>query len=166
MDELINWKHLKAVLEEYAIAVRNQYQDNLIENDHITLNGNLLNSVEYIVKKGGHEMSVSLKLQDYWKYVEWDTKPHFPPIGKIMEWIEIKPVLPYPDDNGKLPTENQLAYMIRDKISKEGTEGTHDLYDAVNFINEEYEEKISMAIDEDISDNLDIIFSEFFTSPK
>lgn len=164
MEELINWKHLKTVLEEYAVALRNQYQDNLIENDHVTLNGNLLNSVEYIVKKGGHEISVSLKLQDYWKYVENDTKPHFPPVDKIREWIKIKPVLPYPDDNGNLPTENQLAYLIGRKIYKEGTEGTHDLYDAVNFINDEYEEKIGIAIDEDISDNLNIIFSEFFRS--
>lgn len=164
MEELINWKHLKTVLEEYAVALRNQYQDNLIENDHVTLNGNLLNSVEYIVKKGDHEISVSLKLQDYWKYVEFDTKPHFPPVDKIREWIKIKPVLPYPDDNGNLPTENQLAYLIGREISKEGTEGTHDLYDAVNFINEEYEEKIGIAIEEDISDNLNIIFSEFFRS--
>lgn len=164
MEELINWKHLKTVLEEYAVALRNQYQDNLIENDHVTLNGNLLNSVEYIVNKGGHEISVSLKLQDYWKYVEYDTKPHFPPVDKIREWIKIKPVLPYPDDNGNLPTENQLAYLIGRKISEEGTEGTHDLYDAVNFINDEYEEKIGIAIEEDISDNLNIIFSEFFRS--
>lgn len=164
MEELINWKHLKTVLEEYAVALRNQYQDNLIENDHLTLSGNLLNSVEYIVKKGGHEISVSLKLQDYWKYVEYDTKPHFPPVDKIREWIKIKPVLPYPDDNGNLPTENQLAYLIGRKISEEGTEGTHDLYDAVNFINDEYEEKIGIAIEEDISDNLNIIFSEFFRS--
>ena len=165
MDDILKFDNLLAVLEEYAIAIRNQYQDNLIDNDHVA-SEQLLNNVNYIITKEGNEISVSLRLQDYWKYVECDTKPHFPPVDKIREWIRIKPVLPYPDNNGKLPTENQLAYLIGRKISEEGTTGTHDLREAVTKINDQYEELIGLAINEDLKDALDIIFSEFFTSPK
>ena len=35
MEEIIEWTNLKKVLEEYAIAVRNTYQDNLIKSDRI-----------------------------------------------------------------------------------------------------------------------------------
>lgn len=160
MDELIKWTNLERVLQEYAIEVRNRYQDNLISNDHIAT-GELLNNVDYIISKEDNEISVSLRLQDYWKYVEWDTKPHFPPINKIKEWIRIKPVLPG-NRSGKLPTENQLAYLIGKKISEEGTKGTNDLHDAVSRINEDFEERIGIAIEQDLNDCLTVIFSEFF----
>ena len=161
MEELISWDNLKAVLEEYAIKLRNTYQDNLIKNDRIA-SGDLLNSVEYIVKSDNISISVSLQLANYWKYIEWDTKPHFPPMNKIAEWIKIKPVIPVPDRNGKLPTEKQLSYLIARKISEEGTEGTQDLHKALEVVNEEYRDKISDAIGKDVMKGFNVIFSEFF----
>lgn len=35
MEELIKYDHLKEVLERYAIALRNEYQDNLIRSDRV-----------------------------------------------------------------------------------------------------------------------------------
>ena len=159
MDELLKWNNLKQVLEEYAIEVRNRYQDNLIQSDHIAT-GDLLNNIDYLIETNGNEISVSLRLEEYWKYVEWDTKPHFPPVDKIREWIKFKPIIP-DGRSGRLPTENQLAYLIGRKISEVGTTGTNDLHRAIDEVNAEYEEKIGIAIEQDLSDSLMIIFSEF-----
>ena len=62
--ELINLEHVRGVLEEYAQAVRNLYQDNLIRSDRIA-SGDLLNSVEYRVIQDGAEYEVQLSLAEY-----------------------------------------------------------------------------------------------------
>lgn len=165
MNDLeLKWDNLSKVLEEYAIEVRNKYQDNLINSDRIA-SGELLNSVEYIVEKDNMHISVSLSLLDYWKYIEYDTKPHWPPVDKIKEWIKVKPVLP---DNrfGKLPTPDQLAYLIGRKISLEGTSGTDDLHRAVDDINNRFMERIEDAISKDIDEASTVILTEFFTEPN
>ena len=146
--ELINLNNVMETLELYAQEVRNAYQDNLIRNDRIAT-GDLLNSVEYQVQFNGVAYEVQLKLEEYWKYVEEDTKPHWPPVNKILEWISAKPVIPKPDDRGKIPTPKQLAFLIGRKISRVGTEGSHDHNDAIEVINARYRDKIVYAIGQD-----------------
>lgn len=160
-DRIMKWTNLEKVLTDYAIELRNKYQDNLINNDRIAT-GDLLNSCEYIIEKDNIQISVSLKLQDYWKYVEYDTKPHWPPVDKIMDWIKVKPVLPRPDKNGKLPTPQQLAYLIGKKISEEGTKGSNDLHSAVEEINTKYEQLIETAILKDVDEMATVVFTQFF----
>lgn len=155
------WEKTYEVLKEYAIELRNTLQDSYINDDRIAT-GDLLNSVEYIIEKDDRQIEVSLQLKEWWKYVEEDTKPHFPPPDAMLNYIKAKPILPKPDRNGKLPTPNQLAYLIGRKISEVGTTGTHNVRDTVRLINERYEEKIGKAISEDINNELDVIFSQSF----
>lgn len=155
------WEKTYEVLKEYAIELRNTLQDSYINDDRIAT-GDLLNSVEYIIEKDNRQIEVSLQLEEWWKYVEEDTKPHFPPPDAMLNYIKAKPILPKPDNNGKLPTPNQLAYLIGRKISEVGTTGTHNVRDTVRLINERYEEKIGQAISEDINNELDVIFSQSF----
>lgn len=161
-DRIMKWENLGKVLEEYAVKLRNTYQDNLINSDSLA-SGKLLNSVEYIIEKDNMHISVALQLEDYWKYVEYDTKPHFPPVDKIKEWISVKPILP---DNrfGKLPTPDQLAFLIGRKISLSGTTGTNDLHNAVDAINSEFMDRIEDAISKDVDAMTTVIFTEFFKS--
>lgn len=155
------WEKTYEVLKEYAIELRNTLQDSYITDDRIAT-GDLLNSVEYIIEKDDRQIEVSLQLEEWWKYVEEDTKPHFPPPDAMLNYIKAKPVLPKPDKNGKLPTPNQLAYLIGRKISEVGTTGTHNVRDTVRLINERYEEKIGQAISEDINNELDVIIIQSF----
>ena len=155
------WEKTYEVLKEYAIELRNTLQDSYINDDRIAT-GDLLNSVEYIIEKDDRQIEVSLQLKEWWKYVEEDTKPHFPPPDAMLNYIKAKPILPKPDNNGKLPTPNQLAYLIGRKISEVGTTGTHNVRDTVRLINERYEEKIGQAISEDVNNELDVIFSQSF----
>lgn len=155
------WEKTYEVLKEYAIELRNTLQDSYITDDRIAT-GDLLNSVEYIIEKDDRQIEVSLQLKEWRKYVEEDTKPHFPPPDAMLNYIKAKPILPKPDNNGKLPTPNQLAYLIGRKISEVGTTGTHNVRDTVRLMNERYEEKIGQAISEDINNELDVIFSQSF----
>ena len=147
----LTFRNLQRVLMQYAETVVQQYRENLTASDRIA-SGELINNITYSVQENGQWYEVVLTLQDYWKYVEYDTRPHFPPISKILEWVRVKPVLPRPDANGKLPTEKQLAYLIARKISIVGTEGSHDLRDAVNLTTEQWREKIRVALMKDLRD--------------
>lgn len=149
MDELLNTESLEAVLNEYAVAVRNLYQDRLILHDRIAT-GALLNSVEVHVDHNGEAYEVKLDLADYWRYVEMDTAPHWPPPSAILKWIQAKPVLPRPMKNGKLPTPEQLAFLIGRKIAVFGTKGQPDLTDSVEDMNRAYQERIAAALAHDV----------------
>lgn len=152
----ITWDNTRAALEEYAMTVRNLYQDKLIINDHIAT-GNLINSLNYTVNVNGSRIEVSLELEDYWKYVEYDTKPHFPPVDALVNWIKAKPVLPHKTFDGRLPDTKQLAYLIGRKISEEGTTGTHSLEQTIDEVNTIYELKIEEAIMKDLTSDINAI---------
>lgn len=150
MDKLIDLPHVQAVMEEMAIAIRNEYQDNLIRNDRIA-SGDLLNNIEYEVTRGDFTYTIYVKMKDYWYYVENGRKAgKWPPIQNILDWIKIKPVLPRPNAEGKLPTPQQLAFLIARKIGEEGTEGTQDLRKAADTIWDTFEDRLYEAIDEDV----------------
>ena len=150
MDKLIDLPHVQAVMEEMAIAIRNEYQDNLIRNDRIA-SGDLLNNIEYEITRGDFTYTIYVKMKDYWYYVENGRKAgKMPPIDNILNWITVKPVLPRPNAKGKLPTPQQLAFLIARKIGEEGTEGTQDLRKATDTIWDTFEDRLYEAIDEDV----------------
>lgn len=144
-EELMNGRELLQVLEEYGNALKEEYKKNLIKSDRLGTE-NLLNSVGYHVDHNGTKYEVFIDVLSYWKYVEYDTKPHFPNVEKLRTWIRVKPVLPRPMANGKLPTEKQLAFLIGRKIAQVGTQGSHDLTNACEQINREYRPKIAEAL--------------------
>lgn len=150
MDKLIDLPHVQAVMEEMAIAIRNEYQDNLIRNDRIA-SGDLLNNIEYEITRGDFTYTIYVKMKDYWYFVENGRKAgKMPPIDNILRWITVKPVLPRPNAEGKLPTPQQLAFLIARKIGEEGTQGTQDLRKATDTIWDTFEDRLYEAIDEDV----------------
>lgn len=94
--------------------------------------GNLINNIKSKIKVNGKYVIISLNLEDYWKYVEYGRRPgKFPPVDKIREWIRVKPILPQPQ-NGKLPTANQLAFLIGRSIARNGIKPTNALKQSMN----------------------------------
>lgn len=160
-NQELRFDNLRQVLKDYGEALVEAYKNNLTNYDH-NASRDLYNSVRYIASFGANKYEISLNLAEYWKYLEYDTRPHFPPVDAILEWIRIKPVLPHPDDNGNLPTEKQLAFLIGRKISEEGTKGKNMLQKSVADVNTEYFEKIYDAIDKDI-DTYSIVMLNNFT---
>lgn len=157
----IKFPNLQAVLQDYIEELKIEYENNLLDSDRVA-SWELINNIEIVTSFEGYDYWIGFNLKDYWKYVEYGTKPHFPPVDALLRWIEIKPVLPYPNSKGKLPTPKQLAYLIGRKISEVGTEGSHDLAEANKTIHQKYEELIQMALDEDIMDNIDTIVKVLF----
>lgn len=149
---MIQFKHLQEALAQYSQAIADRYKQNL-EASGRKASGNLISSVNSKVIVDDTLFVIELQLEDYWKYVEYGTKPHFPPVNKILEWIQVKRIIPYPDKNGKLPTEQQLAWMIAKKIDRVGTEGTPDLENTLQTV--DYEQIISDAFDKDVMEYLD-----------
>lgn len=149
--------------------VLNEYGQGLVENykaalgaESINASGELANSVKYVIDdkvKGRFE--VKLELLEYWKYVEYGRKAgKMPPISAIKQWIEVKPIIPRPMKNGKLPTTNQLAYLISRKIGLEGTKGRGVLSERIENANRVFWEDIEDAILKDLGIQLDVIFEE------
>ena len=148
------------VLEHYAKEFIEQYKINLVQSGR-PASGRLADSLTYKVDMGANVYAVDISLLDYWKYIESGTRPHWPPVSAIREWIKVKPVIPRPMANGKLPTESQLAFLIGRKISRVGTEGINDFERANQEIFSRMEMSIAEAVTEDLQRQVSIIFTDF-----
>ena len=148
--ELIDLTELQKVLQDLANDIRDNYKEHLEFNDRYTKEHKLIDSVKTQVVVGDQAYEVTMTLNDYWKYVEYDTKPHFPPVSKILEWVEIKPVIPRPLASGKIPSPKQLTFLIGRAIYEHGTTGTHDLEKVKDGVIPWYKEKIAIALGHDM----------------
>ena len=149
--EDIKWTRLTEVLNEFADAFIQNARNNL-EANQSNASYNLYNSFEKVIEVGEDYFKVSISLADYWQYLENGRGPgKFPPVDKIKEWIEVKPVNPTPLSNGKTPSVEQLSFLISRKIANEGTEGKPFFEPAKEQTIREFEDKINQAVDEDVS---------------
>lgn len=152
----MNLTSLQSILEDMARDIAEGYKDELTAHGHYTTRGpdahRLLDSIRTEVVVGDTYYEVTMTLMDYWKYVENDTRPHWPPPGVIAKWIEIKPVLPRPDASGRIPSPKSLEYLIRRKISRVGTKGTHDLETTKDAVITAYRDKLEAALQRDLYD--------------
>ena len=159
-DTLIEFKNLEAVLKEFAQEFRETYRAELVKHDRFTTpgpdnNDRLIdsvdaNTVETMVQYRDNAYSVSINLKEYWKYVENDTRPHWPPPDAILRWVTIKPVIPYPDKRGRLPSPRSLAFLIGRKISQVGTKGSHDFETSREAVLARFRTRIRVAMAADV----------------
>lgn len=124
------FENLVEELKIWGELLAQEYKDRL-KNEGISASGRLYNSVRSSVNISGNHYEVVLNLEEWWKYIEGGrgvTRNNGDGELRraILEWIRVKPILPRPY-NGKLPTENQLAYLISRKIHNLGYEGKRPL---------------------------------------
>ena len=148
------------VLERYGAEFIELYKLNLVQSGR-PASGKLAESLSYHVNLGTNVYAVDISLLEYWKYIENGTRPHFPPVSAIREWIRVKPVIPRPFENGKLPTESQLAFLIARKISRVGTEGINDFERANDEVFARMEMSLAEAVTEDLQRQVSVIFKDF-----
>ena len=145
--------NLVEVLDAYGKTLVEKYRQGLTDGDHIAT-GNLYRSVSSEVTLNGQSFIVEFRMPEYGEYLEQGTKPHFPPLNAIENWIRVKRIVPRPDSQGRLPTEKQLAYLIGRKIDERGTKGTH-IYEKANQLTyNEWNKLIDQAITLDLNENL------------
>lgn len=146
----MEWNNLRQVLGQYGEMVVKEWRE-MMDRDGKNATGTLYNSIKYRVNITDDAYDVIFDLADYFQYVENGRGPgNFPPMDAIREWIRQKPVLPSEDSNGKLPSEDQLAFLIGRKIANEGIPGTHYFESAKEISLLEFEEKINEAIEQDV----------------
>lgn len=152
MENDIRWVNLERVLNEFADAVIEKARENLERNGTNASYG-LYDSIgaEKIVEIGEDRFSVKISLADYWKYVENGRGPgKYPPPDAIRKWIEVKPVSIQPDRNGRIPSVEQVTFLVSRKIAEEGTEPQPFLEPAKDEVLARFEPLIDQAIQDDI----------------
>lgn len=74
----------------------------------------------------------------------------FPPVSAIMKWISVKPVIPRPDKDGRIPSPKSLAFLIGRKIHEEGIEPHPALATTIQELDKIYHDKIVAALGRDV----------------
>lgn len=166
--EFKTFENLERVLQEYREAFQATLQRRL-QDDGSNASYSLLKSIETRIEVDGSVYSVHCSLLDYYKYLDEGTSPHknigdgaF--IPSIRKWILVKPIKPYPTANGKMPTVEQLTFLISRKIAKEGTKGTHFFSHTKESVNREYKEKIADALKKDIRANIKSYINSLYSN--
>lgn len=178
-----NFENLRRVLAEYGAAAVEAYRHEM-QTRGKNASGNLSKKVRYVVKSdtGGlfaPAFAVELTLPAYWFNVEYGRPPcppskHWVPVDALMKWIKVKPVIPYPDANGRIPTTRQLAFLINRAINdpnrtgedpkRPGIAPTPVLQSAVDAVNAKYEPLIKAALYKDMEVFLnEALFADFHT---
>lgn len=151
----IKWTHLTEVLERFAdrfMELARRY----LQDNGTNASGELSQSLDKIIEIGEDSFSVKISLADYWKYVEEGRGPgKFPPPPAIRNWIEVKPVQPYPDSRGRIPTVDQLTFLIGRKIAEEGTEPQPFFEPAKEQAVREFSAAIDQAIEADVDEYIE-----------
>ena len=106
-------------------------------------------------------IEVNISLLEYYKYIEKGRAAgKYAPISAIENWVKIKPLIPRPNANGKLPTTKQLAYLVNRKIYTEGIEPKPILQENIYKTMSNFYEEIEKAIKEDLSGDFEIMLKE------
>lgn len=151
------FENLIEELKIWGELIASEYKDKL-QNEGISASGKLANSVQVLFNNRGSMYEVSLQLEDYWKYIE-EGRPPTSRNGNgelrrnILNWIKVKHIIPRPY-NGKLPTENQLSYLISRKIHRLGYEGKQPLKKTLDELKDAIYRDIEKALAKDLSNEV------------
>ena len=149
---------IEQILYNVALDVASDYQDELKKFGKIATGE--LYDVKAEVNVNGGTYTISLILQDYWKYVEQGRQPgKFPNVGKLQEWIKVKAIIPRPMKDGKFPTEKQLTFMIGNSIKEKGIQPKPALANALKK-NETHLNKIKEAVSKSLDKEIKQMLKE------
>lgn len=163
--ETRDYPRLEAVLKEFADELGYNYADTIERNGH-----NASRALSKAAADPGlHRIEVErdgylvvFDLPSYWKYIEHGlapsgryNNPGWKAYPAIRRWIDVKPVIPRPGRNGRIPSPDSLAYLITRKIVNKGTDGTHDLATSRDRTLPWWMDRIREAFAADLQEDLD-----------
>lgn len=143
------------ILQQFGNWIIDSYRRKLYEGGS-NATGLLGNSLSTTVNAEDGIYEVVLNIQEYWKYLEYGRLPgSFPNIDAIRKWIQVKPILPTPDRNGKIPTIDQLTFLISRKIAEKGIEPRYYLNNTLDEIDlTPLEEAITKSLGKQLDNEL------------
>lgn len=147
-------KETEKVLKEWAPIFEDVYKRKLEQSEDT---GALINSISVSTKVNGNDFIISMTLEDYWKYIEYGRQPgSFPPVDKLVSWVErkIPNPNPIPSQNNRIPTPNQIAYLVGRKIFEQGIEAKPYLQETIDEIKDVFIDDLKVALAEDIKNEI------------
>lgn len=120
MTDLTQIKEIRDICTQICDVYRNK-----MDQAGYDKNGELYNFKE-IVEYKDNLFEIAFDLPPYFHFAENGRRPgKFPPPDVILKWVQFKRLVPRPGRDGKVPSTNQLVYLISRKIATKGTEGKH-----------------------------------------
>lgn len=139
--------------DEFAKELIGKYRENLQAYEPtIRYTGELEDFIIWDTYFSNGDLTVELGLAPEWYYVEYGRQPGaFPNLQAIKDWIRDKPVIPRQGRNRlgqftKIPTPNQLAYLIGRKIERDGIEPKFILSQSIEQVAPLFSEKLGQYI--------------------
>lgn len=130
------------------------YRDKM-NNAGYDSNGELM-KFTWVTEYNGNLFELYFNLPDYYIFAENGRKPGgFPPPNAILKWVQFKRLVPRPGRDGKLPSTNQLVYLISRKIALEGTQGKHLLQQTIDETYDTLVDRLVEAIADKIENELE-----------
>ena len=165
----MNWNNLKKCLEEYSMYLLQAARNNMPTYYE------LKDKIKFVMNVNGNFYEIEFNAPAYWKRANYGRRPDKkppdpswkrPPINVIADWIRRRNITPYALKNGKLPTKEQLPFIIASAIKRDGFKGIHFLEKSIDEQKSYWDDKISEAISNDIIAELDSFFNNPIWSVK
>ena len=117
-------------------------------------NGELM-KFTWVTEYNGNLFQLYFNLPNYFPYAENGRRPgKFPPPDEILKWIQFKRIVPS-SHSGKIPTTNQLVYLISRKIALKGTQGKHLLQETIDSTYNNLVDRLVEVIADNIENELE-----------
>lgn len=128
--------------------------------------GDLMNTLEVVsYYTNNKQFKVIMRAQDYAMYaLEYGRKPgKKPPYKSILEWIQVKQILPRPNKLVKEITQEDLAFRIQASIGKKGVLGKKLVSKTLKELMVEYRPKFKSAMVKDTEQGIyKMMAAEFY----
>lgn len=147
----------ESLLNSFAQTIVNRYKDKISEY----ASGKLYKTIDYTITSNNDSYLVTINLEAYWVFLEKGRRAgaKMPPVEAIEKWIKVRKILPRPvalkSGKQRVPTVQQLAYVIARSISRRGIAPRPFMRESINQTIDDFKSKLSAAVREDVLDNLE-----------
>ena len=149
MTDLTQIKEIRDICTQICDVYRDK-----MRNAGYDPNGELM-KFTWVTEYNGNLFQLYFNLPNYFPYAEYGRRPgKFPPPDAILKWIQFKRIVPS-SHSGKIPTTNQLVYLISRKIALKGTQGKHLLQETINSTYDTLVDRLVEAIADNIENELE-----------
>lgn len=156
-SETMKFSRTEALLNSFAQTIVNRYRDKISEY----ASGKLYKTIDYSITSQNDSYLVTINLEEYWKFIEKGRRAgaKMPPVSAIENWIKVRKIIPRPvtlkSGRQRVPTVQQLAYVIARSISRKGIAPRPFMRESIEYTMKDFQSKLSAAVREDVLENLD-----------
>ena len=152
----MKFSRTESLLNSFAQTIVNKYREQIKEY----ASGKLYKTIDYSITSQNDSYLVTSNLEEYWKNISYGRKPgsRMPPVSAIENWIKVRKIIPRPvalkSGKQRVPTVQQLAYVIARSISRKGIAPRPFMRKSIEETIETFKDKLSAAVREDVLENL------------